>query len=84
MTGEGSLHGSFGRFKIPSFPNQQHIGILTHKSPQGPGKVIALLPIHLGLGNPLEAIFNRIFDRGNVNCGTIAFREQGIQGCGFP
>ena len=51
MTGEGGFDGGLGRFDITGFADQEHIRVLTHESPKGHAKVVALFTIYLGLGD---------------------------------
>ena len=83
VAGEGRLDGRAGGFQVARFTHQQHIGVLAHEGPQGGAEVEALVPVHLGLGDSLEGVFDRIFHRGDVDRRVVPLRQQGVERGGF-
>ena len=80
---QGCFDGGAGRFQVSGLSHQEHIGVLTHERPQGRGEVVTLFSIDLGLGDAGQSVFNRVFDRGDVDPRVVAFGENGIKGGGF-
>ena len=80
VTSECRLDGCFRRFQVARFPHQQHVRVLTHEGPQGRGEIQTLVTVHLGLGDAVEGVFDRILNRGDVDAGVVAFGQQGVQG----
>ena len=75
VTGQGCLNGCFRCFQIAGFSHQQHVRVLTHEGPQGLTEIEPFVAVHLALGDPGQGVFDRIFNRGDVDSWLVAFRQ---------
>src|SRR3954454_14930208 len=83
MAGERRLDGDLRRFKITDFADHDDIGVLTQKRSQATREVETDFVADLHLVDPHDAVFDRVFGRGNVYVRFVELRERGVQGRRF-
>jgi len=73
------LHGNARGFQVPDLPDEHHIRILPENRPKRRRKGYATLWLDLDLGNAGELVFDRIFDRHDVDFTRGELANRGVQ-----
>ena len=83
MAGQGRFHGNFNRLLVTNLADQNDFWVLAQKRPQDGGEGQADFLIGLGLAQPFEIIFDRVFRRHNIGAGVVDILQRTIQRRGF-
>ncbi len=79
MPRHAGLDGHFGGFAITNFADHDHIGILPQDGPQAAREAHLGARVDLGLGDALQLIFDRVFDRHDVALVIVQRAERGVE-----
>src|SRR6185369_5803296 len=79
MPGQAGLNGDFSRFGIADFANHDDVRVLAQyrAEPSGEGQIY--LGIYLDLADPLDLVFDRIFDGDDVFFAGIDPVQRGVE-----
>ena len=66
MSGQRGVDGNFRGFVVADFADHNDVGVLAQQRPQAVGKSVADFRVDLALVNVRDAVFNRVFNGGNV------------------
>ncbi len=80
MAGERCLESDFRGLPVPDFSDHYDIRVLTQDRPQGIGKGDLHCLVHLNLGDPVNLIFYRVFNRGDIYDLGVEGAENDIKG----
>ena len=83
MAGQRCLYGNLRSFQIADFTDHDDVRILPQNRAQCFGKRHVYARIDLGLSDPGQFVFDRVFDRQDVGAAFIQPRQCGIQGGGL-
>jgi hypothetical protein len=83
VSGEGSLDGNFGGFRIADFADQHHVGIVAQDGAQAARKGQPGFFRDLDLVDSFQPVLDRVFDRDDLAFDTIDFLQRRVQRCGL-
>ena len=79
MAGQGRLDGDAAGFQVAHFADHDHVRILADDRAQGMGEVEPDLRFGLDLVDAFDLVFDRIFNRDDLDVRRVDFRQRGVQ-----
>ncbi len=79
VAGEGRLHGDISRFRIADLADHDDVRVLAQERTETRSKRDAGLRIDLRLVHIAHIVFDRVFDRGDIDLRTVQDVHQSIQ-----
>ncbi len=76
---ERRLHGDLRRFLVTNLADQDDVGILPQNRAQRRGEREAGLLLHLDLDDPLHPVFDRVFDRDDVDAFALDLIDRRVE-----
>ena len=76
---ECGAYGQFRGFAVADFAHHDHVGVLSEQRAQGRGEGEVNLGIDRRLRDAVQLVFDRLFDRGNVELGAADHLQQGVE-----
>src|SRR5208337_2844220 len=83
MTGEGSLYGYLGCFKVPGFSYHNDVRVLPDNVPERIRKIQTYLRLDLYLVDSLELVFYRIFNSDDLFIRGVYLVQGAVKRCGL-
>ncbi len=76
---ERRLDGHRGRLVVADLADHDHVRVLPQDAAQSAGERHALLVAHLRLADPLQAEFDRVFEREDVLFRVVQLLKHGVE-----
>ncbi len=83
MSGQGGLNADLCCLRVPYLAHQNNIRVLANDGSEALGERQIYFRVYLDLSNSIDLIFNRVFDRNDVDFGSVDCAQGAIQGCRF-
>ena len=83
VTGHRRSQRNVRRFSITNLTHHQNVRVLAQRRAQHTGKIEVDLFVDLYLIDPLQLVFDGVFDRNNFLVDNIELLKSAIEGCGL-